>query len=181
MKQLFSFLNIQFVLKYLWNPGCKHSISARSLRTSQIYPIAWWENPNIFTRDSPPPSNFIFMSLSTRYHAISTKKHSEVFFYNLVKLVKMQSTFGETKRAHLLQGPLVHAWKTVSRSKQACEQLILSNLQCQYTILRYWQGLMLLSPLWWAIRHPANGHKHKKIVSFLMFWHSKLLFTELIR
>ena len=75
---------MQFVLKYLLNPGCKHSNSARDfVEASILDKSAPFHDGKI--RRVPVVSN----------HA--TNRHKKACFFNLVKLTKMQSTAVATK------------------------------------------------------------------------------------
>ena len=108
MKQLFSFLNMQFVLKYLWIPGCKHSISVRNFAEASI-----------LHKSAPLHDGKILIFLCGTAPS-----------FNLLVFIKSQTTlFGHTcknaeyswwDRAHLLQGSLVNDNKpSADRSKQA--------------------------------------------------------------
>ena len=107
---------------------------------------------------------------------ICTKKHSDAFFiWSNLQKCRVQLV---RPSAFATRAPC--PWKTNRQPIKASTPSILSNSQCQYTVLRYWQGLSLISSLWWA-QAPGKWPQTQKIVSFLMFWHSKLLFTTLIR
>ena len=86
------------------------------------------------------------------------------------KSIQMLFSFGQTcknaeyswwDQAHLLQRTLVHEWQIVSRSNMSMPTNLPNSQFCQYTVLRYWQGLSLLSPLWWA-QTPSKRPKTQK-------------------
>ncbi len=56
---------------------------------------------------------------------------------------------------------------------------ILHYSQCQQSVLRCWQGLSLLSPLWWA-QAPTNGQNYTKKPDFFVFCNLKPPFRKLI-
>ena len=97
------------------------------------------------------------------------------FYQSAQRSIQMLFSSGKTcknaeyswqDQTHMQQRPLVHEWQIeiVSRSKWACQQ------NCQYhsvniqPVLRYWQGLSLLSPLLWAQAPSKRPKTQKKCV-----------------
>ena len=171
---------MQFIFKYLLNSGCKHSNSARDVVEASIL-------------DKSAPLHDgkiqIFWRRRVLPHKIcSFYKRFTSCYQSAQKNIQMAFSFGQTcknaeyswwDQAHLLQRPLVREWQIVSRLKWACQQICqFHSANIQY--FASWQGLSLLSPLWWA-QVNTKRPKTQKMVSFLIFWHSKLLCPKLIR
>ena len=70
-------------------------------------------------------------------------------------------------------------WMTNCQPIKLIVPNFLSNSQCQYTVLRNWQGLSLHSPSWWA-QAPANGQNYTKNSQFFVFWRMKPPFSKWI-
>ena len=122
MKQLFYFLKMQFVVKYLLNPGCKHSISASNFVEASILDKSAPLHDGkiqIFSRGRVPLHQIFNFYLSLRLYATNLHKKAPRCFLQLVKFAEMQSTAGETKHIRC-KGPLSMNDKlSAKRSKHA--------------------------------------------------------------
>ena len=128
-----------------------------SIYTSQVCPIAWREILIFFPGQSP---SIIFLVFRPRYQ--SAQKSIQIFFIwsNFQKCI-VQLVVRPPSAFPTRQGPLVHDKPSADRSKHANNFVNFHSANI-YTVLRYWQGLNLLSSLYDELRHPANGHKQTK-------------------
>ena len=108
-KQLFYFLKMQFVLKYLLNPGCKHFSSARDFVEASTphltgLPHCMTGKSNYFDAKESLAIRFVVF-IKVSHHPTNLHKKASRCFFHLVKLAKMQSKAGETKHI-CCKGPL---------------------------------------------------------------------------
>ena len=123
MKQLFYFLKMQFVVKYLLNPGCKHSISASNFVEASILDKSAPLHDGkiqIFSRGRVPLHQIFNFYISLRPCYQSAQKSTQMLFS--VSQICRNAEYSWWDQAHSLQGPLVHEWQTVSQAKQTRQQ-----------------------------------------------------------